>query len=81
MTRFNRLRLLEFLLIGVIMGVLEDLIAITVATDATISPHVIWIVFLVALPFAFLSEVVVDHPRFWERILPERSSPSAEIEK
>ena len=68
----KKLRLLEFLVIGVGMGLLEDLIAIAFATDATIDLRVIWVVLLVALPFAFLSEVVVDHPRFWEKLWPER---------
>lgn len=63
----RKLRFLEFLVIGVLVGIIEDLLAIFFATDAKISFHVIWIVFLVALPFAFLSEVVVDHPRFWEK--------------
>ncbi|OGE74649.1 MAG: hypothetical protein A3K06_01535 [Candidatus Doudnabacteria bacterium RIFCSPHIGHO2_01_52_17] len=72
MQRLKKLRLLEFLVIGVGMGLLEDLIAIAFATDATIDLRVIWVVLLVALPFAFLSEVVVDHPRFWEKLWPER---------
>ncbi|KKW47846.1 MAG: hypothetical protein UY99_C0022G0006 [Parcubacteria group bacterium GW2011_GWA1_59_11] len=72
MQRMKKLRLLEFLVIGVGMGLLEDLIAIAFATDATIDLRVIWVVLLVALPFAFLSEVVVDHPRFWEKLWPER---------
>lgn len=67
MTR-KKLRILEFLIIGVVMGVVEDVIAIGFATDATIDWRVIWIVLAVALPFAFISEIVVDHPRFWEKI-------------
>lgn len=67
MTR-KRLRILEFLLIGVAMGVVEDVIAIMFATDAQIDWNVIWVVVAVAIPFAFISEVIVDHPRFWESI-------------
>ena len=73
MSRTKRLRLLEFVVIGVLMGVFEDLIAIAFATDSEINLTVIWIVLLVAIPFAFLSEVVVDHPRFWEKIFPPQS--------
>ncbi|MEK7193455.1 MAG: hypothetical protein AAB652_01555 [Patescibacteria group bacterium] len=72
MSRFKKLRILEFLVIGVVMGTIEDLIAVSLVTDATINLNVIWIVFLVALPFAFLSEIVVDHPRFWEKIFPPK---------
>ena len=63
----KRLRLIEFLFIGVIMGLGEDVIAVLLATDAKLSWHVVWIVFFVALPFAFISEIVVDHPLFWQR--------------
>ncbi|HMQ02102.1 MAG TPA: hypothetical protein PKD79_03475, partial [Candidatus Doudnabacteria bacterium] len=63
----RRLRFIEFLLIGIGMGVIEDLIAIRLATDATIDLRILIIVFLVAIPFAFISEIVVDHPRFWEK--------------
>lgn len=72
MSRLKKLRIIEFLAIGVIMGTIEDLIAVSLATDAAIDLRVIWVVFLVALPFAFLSEVVVDHPRFWEKIFPQK---------
>lgn len=57
-------RFLEFLLIGVLMGVVEDLIAISLATDATFNAHVLVIVVLVAIPFAAFSELVVDRPDF-----------------
>lgn len=64
--KLKRLRFIEFLFIGVFVGVIEDLIAIYFTTDAHIDPEMILVVFLIALPFAFLSEVVVDHPKFWE---------------
>jgi hypothetical protein len=64
----KKIRILEFLLIGVIMGLGEDLLAIVVATDTKIDFSIIWVVLLVAIPFAFISEVVVDHPKFWEKI-------------
>lgn len=57
-------RLIEFFIIGVAMGVTEDLIAIVLATNAEIRPHVIGIVVLVAVPFAILSELVVDSSKF-----------------
>ena len=54
---------LEFFIIGFIMGVAEDLIAILLATDAEITPHVIFIAAIVALPFAVVSELVIDYKR------------------
>ena len=70
MTRFKKIRLIEFIVIGVAMGLLEDLLAIAFATDAEITPKVILFVLIVAVPFAFISEIIVDHPRFWQKILP-----------
>jgi hypothetical protein len=41
----------------------EDIIAIGVTTDVAISPEMVGVV-VVALPFAVLLELVVDHPAF-----------------
>lgn len=56
--------LLEFFVIGVVFGVTEDVLAVVVATDAEVTLEVIAVVVLIAIPFAILSELVVDHPRF-----------------
>ncbi|HXK40643.1 MAG: hypothetical protein A3D52_00295 [Candidatus Taylorbacteria bacterium RIFCSPHIGHO2_02_FULL_44_36] len=70
MTKLKKLRLIEFLVIGIVMGLAEDLLAIFFATDAEITPRVVFVVLAVAIPFAFISEIVVDHPRFWQKVLP-----------
>lgn len=51
------------------MGGFEDMLAIYFVTGEKITFNTIWIVFLVVLPLAFLSEYVVDHPKFWKSIL------------
>lgn len=51
-----------------IMGMAEDIIAVYLSTGKRITFRVVWIIFLVALPFAIISEYVVDHPRFWKTI-------------
>lgn len=51
---------LEFLIFGVAMGLLEDLIAISLATDEMITWQTVGIVVLVAIPFAAMGELVVD---------------------
>lgn len=61
---FSWHRLLEFFVVGVIFGVAEDLIAISLATEKLIDFRVIVIAFFVALPFAIVSELVVDHDQF-----------------
>ena len=62
------LRFLEFFLIGVVLGIFEDVLAVWFATGEPITLKVIGVVFLVALPFAIISEYVVDHPKFWKTI-------------
>ncbi len=61
--KFNVKRIeifLEFLLFGVAMGIVEDVIALKFATGEPITWRVIWIVTLVAIPFAAIGELVVD---------------------
>jgi len=73
--RQRLIRFVEFLVIGVIMGLVEDLLAVALATDAPINGQVILIVLAVAIPFAIVSELVVDHPRFWEVLMPRAWFP------
>lgn len=72
----KKVRLLEFIVIGVLMGTVEDVIAIVFATDAAIDFRVIFLVFLVAIPFAYISEMVVDHPKFWHNFFTIKSKKS-----
>lgn len=51
---------LEFLIFGIVMGVIEDLIAVTMSTGAPITPMILGIVILVAIPFAIIGELIVD---------------------
>ena len=62
------LRIIEFLIIGVLFGLIEDLIAVRAVSDVMVTPRVIFIILAVAIPFAIVSELIVDHPRFWELI-------------
>lgn len=59
---------LEFLVFGLLVGITEDLIAIKLATDEPFTWEIVGIVTLVAIPFAFLGEVIVDRVNF----LPKR---------
>lgn len=56
---------LEFLVFGVVMGVVEDLIVITLLTGEPITMQIVWIVFLVTLPFAILGELIVDRAQWF----------------
>jgi hypothetical protein len=68
----NRIRLIEFFIIGVIFGIVEDLLAITIATGGKFEWKYVWVATIVAIPFAFISEIIVDHPDFWKKFLPKR---------
>ncbi len=56
-------RILEFLIVGLLFGVIEDIIAISLATDKVIDLKVLLITFAAAFPFAFISELVIDHDK------------------
>ena len=56
--------LVEFFVVGLVMGISEDLIAIKLATDAEITPEVFIVAALVAFPFAIISELIVDMKLF-----------------
>ena len=64
-------RLIEFFFVGLLMGIVEDLLAIHFATDAKITWEVVRIAFIVALPFAFISEILVDFKVF-QRVLKKK---------
>jgi len=55
---------LEFLIFGIVMGVIEDLIAITLVTGAQITWKSIFIIILIAIPFAAVGELIVDRIEF-----------------
>lgn len=51
---------LEFLIFGVIMNLVETLIAITLTTGQHITLKMIGIAILVVIPFAAIGELIVD---------------------
>lgn len=51
----------EFLIFGIVMGVIEDLIALTLITGEPLTWNIIGIVTMVAIPFAIIGELIVDY--------------------
>ena len=51
---------LQFLIAGILLGIIEDIILIKLLTNEPITSSIFWIIFLVTLPFAFIGEYVVD---------------------
>lgn len=77
----KKLRIIEFLVIGLALGVLEDAIAIKSATGTAINFSVLKVAFIVALPFAILSELIVDHPDFWKKVMRFLKIDAQQVEK
>jgi hypothetical protein len=57
-------RILEFFVIGIVFGVTEDILAVLIATDAELTFDIVGVVVLIAIPFAIISELIVDHAKF-----------------
>jgi hypothetical protein len=53
-------RFVEFFFLGLVMGIVEDILAIYFATDAEITFDTFVVATLVALPFAVLTEFLAD---------------------
>ncbi|MFB6209330.1 MAG: hypothetical protein ABEJ56_04315 [Candidatus Nanohaloarchaea archaeon] len=57
-------RFTEFLIIGVVLGVFEDMLAVMLVTGESFSLEMLGIVLIVAVPFAAFSELVVDSKEY-----------------
>jgi len=55
---------LEFLILGTLMGVVEDVLAIMFATECSVTFDSIGVVVLIAIPFAFIGELVINRVDF-----------------
>ena len=59
--KWKRLEVMfEFLLFGILIGIVEDIVAIKLTTGASITPRIIGIIVLIAIPFAIIGEMVAD---------------------
>jgi hypothetical protein len=65
----------EFLLFGIVIGITEDMLAVYLTTGETITFKMLWIIVLIAIPFAIVGELVADHIDFvklYERLFKKR---------
>lgn len=53
--------MLEFLIFGIVLGVVEDAIAVKLISGEPITWSVVGIIVLITIPFAVLGELVVDN--------------------
>ena len=64
-SREKRLEVIfEFLVFGIVVGIIEDLLAIYLTTGQTITWRTIGIVVLIAVPFAIIGEIFADNIDF-----------------
>jgi hypothetical protein len=54
----------EFLVFGIVIGVIEDVIAVKVVAGISITWQNIGIIILIAIPFAILGELIADRIDF-----------------
>ncbi len=67
--RFNtKVRILEFIVAGILLDLIENTIVFRAAAGRALEWKEIGTAVLVIIPFAILTELVIDHPRFWHRI-------------
>lgn len=75
--------LFEFLIFGIVIGVVEDLIAVKFTTGASITWHTVGLVVLIAIPFAILGELIADHIDFvklYKRIFRKKNGTHEDID-
>lgn len=65
----TKLRILEFIVAGIILDLTESIISIKLATEASLNLKVFLITLIVVIPFAIVTELVIDHPEFWNKVL------------
>lgn len=67
MQQSTKLRVLEFVVAGLVLDTVENIASIKLSTGSKITWEVFLVAFLVVVPFSVLTEVVIDHPLFWSR--------------
>lgn len=69
MDRAKKLEIIfEFLIFGIVIGVIEDVVAVKLTTGEPITLKIVGIIVLIAIPFAILGELFVDRFDFSQYI-------------
>jgi len=50
----------EFLIFGIVIGIIEDILAVKLVTGQSITWRAIGIIILIAIPFAIIGEIFAD---------------------
>lgn len=85
MRKAKRLEVIfEFLVFGIVVGIVEDVLAVKLTTGEPITLKMIGIIVLLAIPFAIVAEVIadnIDFSKFFERFVGKNSRGKHRIEK
>lgn len=68
MHRNTWLRILEFVVAGVLLDLAENALVFKVASGRAFVWREAFVALAIIAPFAVLTELVIDHPRFWHRL-------------
>lgn len=61
----TKLRVLEFILFGIISNLADNLITLHFTGNEIFNVRILLIALAVVVPFAVIEELIVDHPNFW----------------
>ena len=67
----------ELLIFGIVIGIIEDLLAIKLTTDQPITLKMVGIVILIAIPFAIIGEVIfdeIDFAKIFQKIFEKKNN-------
>ncbi len=67
MKHSTKFRILEFIIAGLLLDLIENIVTVKFATHEQITWKIVSVAFVVVIPFAVITEIVIDHPKFWER--------------
>lgn len=56
--------MLEFLIFGIVIGVVEDILAVFITTGEPITFRIVGLVIMIAIPFAIIGEIFADNVDF-----------------
>lgn len=69
MHRRTWLRILEFVVAGILLDLAENMVVFKVSAGRSLALEEVGVAILVIVPFAVISELIIDHPRFWHKVL------------
>lgn len=64
----TKFRVLEFIIAGLIVDLIENIVTLKLTTGEAITWNIVGIALIVIIPFAILTELVIDHPLFWKKL-------------